>query len=110
MFNIFKIKKHNRIEDSREIDYIELRERAKTGAILLDVRSVQEYQEGHLEGAILIPEYEIERNVENILQDKNQEIIIYCKSGNRGKKAYKTMQLKGYTNLYNLKGGLDNIY
>lgn len=109
MFNMFKMRRYNRVENSREINYIELRERVKTGAILLDVRSSQEYQEGHLEGAILVPEFEIQRNIEKILKDKNQEIILYCSSGNRAKKAYRTMQLKGYNNLYNLKGGLDNI-
>ena len=109
MFRKFKIKRYNRGQDCIEIDYIELKERVKTGAILLDVRSAQEYQEGHLEGAILVPEYEIEKNIEKIINDKHQEIIIYCTSGSRSKKAYKTMRRKGYDNLYNLKGGLDNI-
>ena len=109
MFRIFNIKRYNRIENEVDIDYVELKERVKTGAILLDVRSAQEYQEGHLEGAILIPEFEIGKNVEKIIPNKNQEIVVYCTSGSRSGKACKTMKLKGYNNLYNLKGGLDNI-
>ena len=109
MFRIFNIKRYNRIENEVDIDYVELKERVKTGAILLDVRSAQEYQEGHLEGAILIPEFEIEKNIEKIIRDKHQEIVIYCTSGARSKKASKIMRMKGYDNLYDLKGGLDNI-
>ncbi|MCI8654910.1 MAG: rhodanese-like domain-containing protein [Clostridia bacterium] len=109
MFKIFYKKRYNREGDAIEIEYTELKERVKTGAILLDVRSAQEYQEGHLEGAMLIPEYEIGKNIEKILQDKHQEIIVYCTSGSRSKKACRTMKLKGYDNLYDLKGGLDNI-
>ena len=109
MFRKFRIKRYNREENAIEIEYTELKERVKTGATLLDVRSAQEYQEGHLEGAMLIPEYEIEKNIEKIIPDKHQEIIIYCTSGARSKKACKIMKTKGYDNLYNLKGGLDNI-
>lgn len=109
VFRRFKIKRYNREEDCIEIDYIELKERVRTGAILLDVRSAQEYQEGHLEGAILVPEYEIEKNIERMISNKHQEIIVYCTSGSRSKKACKTMKQKGYNNLYNLKGGIDNI-
>lgn len=109
MFKRFRIKRYNREENGIEIEYTELKERVKTGAILLDVRSAQEYQEGHLEGAILIPEYEIEKNIEKIIKDKHQEIVVYCTSGSRSRKACKTMKIKGYDNLYDLKGGLDNI-
>lgn len=109
MFKMFKRKKWNRVENEKDINYIELKERVMTGAVLLDVRSAQEYQEGHLEGAILVPEYEIEKNIEKILPNKQQEIVVYCQSGNRSKKACKTMRLKGYENLYNLKGGLEDI-
>lgn len=109
MFRKFRIKRYNREGDAIEIEYTELKERVKTGATLLDVRSAQEYQEGHLEGAMLIPEYEIEKNIEKIRPDKHQEIIIYCTSGARSKKACKIMKMKGYDNLYDLKGGLDNI-
>ena len=55
MFRKFRIRRYNREGNAIEIEYTELKERVKTGAILLDVRSAQEYQEGNLEGAILIP-------------------------------------------------------
>ena len=77
------------------------------GAILVDVRSRQEYQEGHLAGAINIPEYEIIRRVEKEITKKNQLIVIYCQYGGRSRNVYIMMRKLGYTNVYNLYGGLD---
>lgn len=78
-------------------------------AILVDVRSPQEYKEGHLEGSINIPLYDLERNCQ-LLQDKKQNtIIIYCQSGSRSRKATQLLQEQSYSNLYQLEGGLDNI-
>ena len=87
----------------------ELREKIKQGVILLDVRSRQEYQEGHIIGAINIPEYEIDRRVEQEIQNKNLPIIIYCQYGSRSRNVYDKMKRKGYTNIYNLKGGLEML-
>lgn len=92
------------------IDYTKLAKmmRDDKDIILLDVRSIQEYNEGHLNGAILIPLYELEKTVTNIIPDKKKKIIVYCKSGIRSMKAIEILIKKGYTNLYNLYGGLDN--
>lgn len=87
----------------------ELREKIKQGVILLDVRSRQEYQEGHIIGAINIPEYEIDRRVEQEIQNKNLPIVIYCQYGSRSRNVYDKMKRKGYTNIYNLKGGLEML-
>lgn len=76
--------------------------------ILLDVRSVQEYNEGYINGATLIPLYELEKTAETKLLDKKQPIIVYCASGIRSIKAIEILMKKGYTNLYNLYGGLEN--
>ena len=75
--------------------------------ILLDVRSKQEYEEGHIQGAINIPDYEIVRRVEKEIPKKNQSIVLYCQYGSRSKDAYIKMKKMGYTNVYNLYGGLD---
>lgn len=92
-----------------DITLEELRNKVLQGAILIDVRSKQEYQEGHLSGAINIPEYEIMRRVEKEIPKKNQLIIIYCQYGGRSRNVYRIMKRFGYTNLYNLYGGLDMI-
>lgn len=99
----------NRNLEVREIDYQELVQRVKTGAVLLDVRSPQEYREGHLEGAILVPDYEIMGKIENKIKNKEQEIVLYCRSGSRAKRAYNVMDRLGYKNMYNLRDGLDGI-
>ena len=80
------------------------------GAILLDVRSPQEYEEGHLNNSISLPEYEIKLNILNIVPDKQQEIIVYCSSGSRSMKAQRILQQMGYTNVYNLYQGLESSY
>ena len=81
----------------------------KSDVILLDVRSLKELNEGHLNGAINIPLYELEMCCDCKLKDKYKTIIVYCQSGIRSKKAIKILYRNGFTNLYNLKGGLDNI-
>jgi len=73
--------------------------------ILLDVRSPQEYNEGHLYNAINIPLYDLKSRKNIELGSKM--IIIYCQSGIRSKKAINILYKKGYKNLFNLKGGLD---
>ena len=67
--NLIK-KRNNRGMEQPDITMEELKKLEKEGAILLDVRSPQEYKEGHLNGAISLPEYEIKENVETILKNK----------------------------------------
>lgn len=92
-----------------EIDYKDLLQKAKDGGILIDVRTRQEFLEGHLEGAILIPYYEIRKKIVNIIPTKEQCIILYCQNGGRSIKAYEVLKKIGYTDIYNLKGGLELI-
>lgn len=80
--------------------------RNNTNIILLDVRSHQEYEEGHLNGAINIPTYEIYRNAPKIIKDKNTIIIAYCTVGLRSKNAINILRRMGYKNLYHLNGGI----
>lgn len=75
--------------------------------VIIDVRSMQEYREGHIDGAICIPLYEIPYRIEHEVPNKNALIIIYCKSGIRSKKAVQILLKKGYTNVYHINNGLD---
>lgn len=74
--------------------------------ILLDVRSHQEYEEGHLNGAINIPTYDLYREAPKILMDKDTIIIAYCTVGLRSENAIKILRKMGYKNLYHLDGGI----
>jgi len=111
MLNKFKyiLRRHQfrSIEDN-DINMEQLKKRSEQGAILLDVRSPQEYREGHLQGSVLIPEYELRIKAEKILKDKQQTIIAYCSSGTRSKKAQRILKQMGYTKVYNLYQGLEN--
>ena len=69
----------------KEIDEENLEEFIKTGVTIIDVRSKQEYDEGHIDGAILIPEYEIKEKIEEIVKNKEEKILVYCSSGTRSK-------------------------
>jgi len=93
--------------ENGDITIEELKNKVMQGAILLDVRSNQEYREGHLQGAINIPEFEINKEIQRKIPKKNQLIILYCQYGGRSRNAMKIMNKMGYTNIYNLYGGLD---
>lgn len=89
----------------------EAREMLKTDKemLLIDVRSPQEYKESHLEGAINLPLYDIEQKAQEQIKRKDTPIIIYCQSGSRSRRAMQILRQEGYENLYEIKGGLDNI-
>jgi len=97
------------VENIINISFAKLQEilKEKAETIIIDVRSPQEYKEGHISGAINIPEYELLSKANNILNNKTARIIVYCKSGSRSKKAIKTFKKLGFTNLYNLEGGIE---
>jgi rhodanese-related sulfurtransferase len=78
--------------------------------ILLDVRTQEEFAEGHIEGAILIPDYEIETKAEEQLTDKAATIFLYCRSGRRSALAAEALSNLGYTNIYDFGGIIDWPY
>lgn len=94
--------------DSYDIDMETLYRKRAQGAKIIDVRSRREYLEGHIKGSINIPDYEINKKFERIFKDYNQTIILYCSSGARSKKVCKKLLKKGYTNIFNLYGGIEN--
>ena len=80
------------------------------GYIILDVRTQEEYDQGHIPGAVLIPNTEIKARAEEALPDKDQLILVYCRSGNRSKQAAEILVELGYTNIREFGGILDWPY
>ena len=80
---------------------------SESGYIILDVREQYEYDEGHIPDAILIPYGEIADRAENELLDKNQLILVYCRSGRRSKIAAEELVKLGYTNVKEFGGIID---
>ena len=80
------------------------------GYLILDVRTQEEYDEGHVPGAVLIPNTEIENRAEEELPDKEQLILVYCRSGRRSKLAAQILTDLGYTNVKEFGGILDWPY
>ena len=78
--------------------------------IILDVRTPEEFAEEHIEGAILMPDYEIGEKAESVLTDKDQLILVYCRSGRRSKNAASELATLGYTNIKEFGGILDWKY
>ena len=83
---------------------------SESGYIIIDARTQEEYDQGHIPGAILIPEYEIADRAEKELHDKNQLILVYCRSGRRSKIAAEELVKLGYTNVKEFGGIIDWEY
>jgi rhodanese-related sulfurtransferase len=80
------------------------------GYAILDTRTQSEYDEKHIPGAILIPHDEILEKAETVLTDKNQLILVYCRSGRRSKLAADDLVALGYTNVMEFGGIIDWPY
>ena len=83
---------------------------SESGYIIIDARTQEEYDQGHIPGAILIPEYEIADRAEKELPDKDQLILVYCRSGRRSKIAAEELVKLGYTNVREFGGIIDWEY
>lgn len=78
----------------------------KDDFVLVDVRTPEEYEAGHLDGSMLVPLDTLERNAENVLTDKNKKLYVYCRTGRRSAEAVGILKNKGYTNVYDVSGGI----
>ena len=78
--------------------------------IILDVRTQEEYDQGHIPGAIVISHEEIAGKAEEVLTDKDQLILVYCRSGRRSKIAAEALVELGYTNIKEFGGIIDWPY
>lgn len=83
---------------------------AEKDYIIIDARTEQEFSEGHIAGARLIPEYEIAQRAEKELPDKSALILVYCRSGRRSKIASEELVKLGYTNVKEFGGIIDWPY
>ena len=104
-------------ENDREAMYVNITaEEAKTimdteeGYVILDTRTREEYDQGHIPGAIQISHDEITEKAEEVLTDKNQLILVYCRSGRRSKIAAEALVELGYTNIKEFGGIIDWPY
>ena len=104
-------------ENNREAAYMNITaEEAKqimdseTGYIILDVRTQEEYDQGHIPGAIVISHEQIAEKAEEVLTDKDQLILVYCRSGRHSKLAAQILAELGYTNIKEFGGILDWPY
>ena len=94
---------------AKRINLKEAKELMKTekNYIILDVRTPEEYAESHIPGAINVANEEIGSEEIPELPDKNQLILVYCRSGRRSKEAAKKLVALGYTNVVEFGGILD---
>lgn len=76
----------------------------ESGALLIDVRSDKEFAQGHLDGAIHIPWDQTDALVAAIGDDKDRQVVFYCRSGNRAGKSITVLADRGYTNIFNATG------
>ena len=83
---------------------------SQEGYVILDTRTQEEFDEGHIPGAILIPHDEITEKAETVLTDKNQLLLVYCRSGRRSKLAAEDLVKLGYTNIKEFGGIIDWPY
>ncbi len=75
-------------------------------ALLLDVRTPDEFAKGHVPGAINIPYDEIPNRLDELEGGKDRAVVVYCESGKRAGKAESTLAAQGYTNLHHLEGDM----
>jgi phage shock protein E len=75
--------------------------------IILDVRTQEEYDEGHIANAILLPDYDIQEKAETVITDKRQIILVYCRTGKRSERAAKELIDMGYEKVYDF-GGIED--
>ncbi len=83
---------------------------AEQDYIIVDARTTEEFEAGHIESAVLIPEYEIAQRAAEELPDKNALILVYCRSGRRSKIASQALVELGYTNVKEFGGIIDWTY
>jgi len=86
----------------------ELKDKLGEDIQLIDVRTPQEFVEGHLNGAILIDYFNADFMNKMSKLDKSKDLYIYCRSGNRSGKAAKKLESMGFPKVYDLKGGILN--
>src|SRR2546421_9256786 len=92
----------------REVDTAEAAEvMARPGAVVLDIREPDEYEQGAIPGAVHLPRGHLESKIESQVTDREKPIVVHCASGVRSAFAAKTLQDLGYTDVVSVKGGFN---
>jgi rhodanese-related sulfurtransferase len=78
---------------------------ARPDLVILDVRSPAEFDEGHIEGAVNIPVDSLEGRLGEL--DKGDELLVYCRIGNRSRRATGILRDNGFTKIYHMVGGIE---
>jgi len=89
------------VDETRKL----LQEREPT--VLLDIREEDEIATGYIKGTLFLPQGRLEKEIENLLSDKDVPIVVYCAGGIRSLKAAQVMQEKGYKNVFSMAKGID---
>jgi rhodanese-related sulfurtransferase len=87
-------------------DVLKARLEANESIVILDVRQPEEHAEKNIPGAILIPLGELPMRMGELDAYKGKELVVYCRSGNRSGQACMLLQMQGFTNAVNLRGGM----
>ena len=78
--------------------------------VILDVRAQEEYDQGHIAGAVLLPDYELASRAQTELPDKAATLLVYCRSGRRSQSAVQKLAAMGYTDVRDFGGVIDWPY
>jgi molybdopterin/thiamine biosynthesis adenylyltransferase/rhodanese-related sulfurtransferase len=91
----------------QEVDPAEVSEHLGNGIVLVDVRESDEWDRGHLPGAVRVPRAYLESRIEGAVKDRDKRVVLYCASGQRSALAAHTLkELLGYTNVASMTGGI----
>ena len=94
-------------QEIREISTADAAAARAEGAVVLDIREADEFEQGSIPGAIFLPRGHLEGQIENRITDKNAQVIVHCASGVRSAFAAKTLAELGYTDVASLEGGFN---
>ena len=90
------------------INNIKLRELMKEDALLIDIRTKDEYEEKRIQNSINIQLHDLLYNIDEIEEYKDKKVIIYCRSGHRSITACNLLVMQGFKHIYNLEKGIIN--
>src|SRR3954469_7114560 len=94
-------------ERINEVDPAEVKDQLGNGIVLVDVREVEEFDAGHIPGAVHVPRSYLESRIENAVSDRDAHVVLYCQSGNRSAwGAHALKELLGYENVESMTGGI----
>ena len=101
------------LREEKEVEYIKItpQEAQKMmqsdDVIILDVRTQEEFEAGHIPNAVLLPDFEVQENAKYVIPDKEQIILVYCLRGIRSENASRALIEMGYTRIYDFGGIMD---